>query len=217
MEVLKIPESEKNKHISYGLVTLKEGKMSSRKGNVILYEDLRDEAVKRVMEEIEKRNPSLARKTEVAKKIAFGAIKFSMLIFENTKPIIFDWDYVLDFEGKSGPYLQYTYARCCGILKENKSSNPDINMLTHESEKKLIKKIALFPEVVHDARKKYSPYIVANYLFELCQNFNNFYQMLPVLKVEEDLKNARLKLVESVMTVLKSGLNLLGIEAVERM
>jgi arginyl-tRNA synthetase len=216
-EILKLPGWDKNIHISYGLVTLKEGKMSSRYGTIILYEDLRDEMIKKISEETEKKNPDLKNKEEIARKIAFGAIKFSMLDIGNNKQIKFDWEQALDIEGRSGPYLQYSVVRALSILEKAKIKNYDSSLLKEDIEIKLIKKLAQFPNLIKNAAGQYSPNILSNYLFELAQDFNSFYQSLPVLKVEENLKNARLKLVESTKTVLTTGLYLLGIPILEKM
>jgi len=219
LELLGVPEWEKAYHVSHGMVKLKEGKMSSRHGTVVLYEDVRDEAVKRVLKIIEEKNPELPNKEVAAKKIALGALKFAMLSVENSRDIVFDWERVLDFEGRSGPYLQYTYARACGILRD--ASLPkkfDAKLLADEAEVALMKKIAQFPNAVAAAAKDYSPHIIANYDIELAQAFNTFYNKLSVLKAETPaLKNARLKLVDAARTVLKSGLQLLGIDVLERM
>lgn len=219
-ELLGLAEREKCYHVCYGIVKLKEGKMSSRHGTVVLYEDLRDEAIKRVLKIIEEKNPKLVDKEVVAKKIALGALKFAMLSVEYARDIVFDWERVLDFEGRSGPYLQYAYARTCGILREAKQlpKKYDASLLADGAEMALLKKIAQFPNAAAGAAKDYSPHIIANYNIELAQAFNTFYNKLSVLKAETiELKNTRLKLVEAARTVLKSGLQLLGIEPLERM
>lgn len=215
MELFKIPGWEKNVHVSFGLVILKEGKMSSRYGTIILYEDLRNEMIKKVSEIL--KDSEIKDKENIIKKIAFAAIKFPMLDIENKKTITFDWEQALDFEGKSGPYLQYTYVRALNILKKAKIKKYDASLLKEDMEIKLIKKLACFPNIIKNAANQYSPNILANYLFELAQDFNSFYQSLPVLKAEEKLKNARLKLVDAVKTVLSNGLYLLGIAVLEKM
>jgi len=220
-DILGLYPEEKSIHISYGLVNLKEGKMASRLGNVILYEDLRDEAIERVTKEIEKRNANLKNKKEVAWKVGMGAIKFSMLHTENRSETKFDWDEVLNFEGRSGPYLQYSYVRAVNILGKNKSSKrkakTDYSLLKEDVEIRMIKHIAEFPHVVNDAAEKYEPYMIANYLFDFCQDFNSFYNSLPVLKAEAEIREARLALVDAVRMVLKIGMNLLGMDAPEEM
>jgi arginyl-tRNA synthetase len=208
---------EKSKHIPNGMVTLKEGKMASRLGNVIMYETLRDIMVGKVLEEIGKKNPELENKEETAKKIALGAIMFQMLDMEDKKIIKFDWEEALDIQGRSGPYLQYSLARALNILRKERADKYDASLLREEVELKLLKNMARFPEIVKNATDNYSPNAIANYIFVLAQDFNSFYQTLQVLKTEENLKNARLKLVEAFTIVLKSGMYLLNIPFIEKM
>ena len=215
MEIFKIPGWEKNVHVSYGLVVLKDGKMSSRHGTVILYEDLRDEMFKRVREKL--KDSDIENKEEIVRKVAFGAIKFPMLNIESKKTIKFDWEQALDFEGKSGPYLQYSYVRALNILNKAGINDYNTSLLKEDIETMLIKKIANFPNIVKESSEQYAPNIISNYLFELSQDFNSFYHDFPVLKAETELRNARLKLVESVKTVLERGLYLLGIDVLEKM
>ena len=215
MEIFNIPGWENNVHVSFGLVVLKEGKMSSRYGTVILYEDLRDEMINKVKEIL--KDSEMKNDNDIIRKVAFSAMKFPMLNIDSKKTITFDWDQALDFEGKSGPYLQYSYVRAVNILNKAKTKKYDTSLLKEDIEIRLIKKISQFPNIIKQSAKNYAPNFLSNYLFELAQDFNNFYQVLPVLKAEENLKNARLKLVESVKTVLKSGLYLLSIPILEKM
>jgi len=215
MEIFKIPGWEKNVHVSFGLVTLKEGKMSSRFGTVILYEDLRDEMINKVSELL--KDAEMKNKEEIIRKVASAATKFPMLNIDSKKTIKFDWEQALDFEGKSGPYLQYSYVRAFNILNKAKIKKYDASLLKEEIEIKLIKKIAAFPYIIKQSADQYSPNILSNYLFELAQDFNSFYHASPVLKAEEGLKNARLKLVETVKFVLGTGLELLSIPVLEKM
>jgi arginyl-tRNA synthetase len=215
MELFNISGWDKNVHISYGLVILKEGKMSSRYGTVILYEDLRDEMINKVREIL--KDSDIKNKEDIIRKVAFAAIKFPMLNIDSKKTIKFDWEQALDFEGKSGPYLQYSYVRAFNILNKAKIKKYDASLLKEEIEIKLIKKIAGFPYIIKQSADQYSPNTLSNYLFELAQDFNSFYHASPVLKAEEQLKNARLKLVEAVKIVLGTGMELLGIPVLEKM
>ena len=209
---LNLYPEKKSIHVSYGEVMLTEGKMSSRKGNIIVYADLKNEMKKSIKKQFKVKNDKLAE------DIAFGAIKFYMLIFDNKKKITFDWDQALDVEGKSGPYLQYTYARASSISKKVRTAGKsDLSLLNTEAEFELIKKMALFPQAVEKSAKDYDPSTLANYLFELAQKFNSFYNSSPVLKSEKDLRNARLVLVKKTMIVLETGLNLLGIKPLKKM
>ena len=205
-------------HLSHGLVTLKEGKMSSRLGNVVLYEDLRDEMVKMALDQIEQKNPDLKNKKNIAKKVAFAAIKFQMLGIENHKLIKFDWDQALDINGRSGPYLQYAVVRAKKVLdKENPPIKFDSSLLKEKIEIDVLKTLGEFPESVKKSADYYSPYILCNYLFDLAKKFNSFYQSVQVLKSEDKHKYARLALVKAVSIVLENGLDLLGIEVPDEM
>lgn len=198
--------------VHYSFVLLKDaGKMSTRSGEVVLLEEFIKEAVKKASKLIKE------KKTRGdARKVAIGAIKYAMLRNENNKNITFDWEQSLSFEGDSGPYLQYSYARASSILKKAKKKRgkiiiPDL----HEKEIKLIKKILNFKKALEDAYRQLSPHLIANYSFELAQIFNEFYHACPVLKSKQEA--FRLKLVEAFRIVLKQSLFLLGIEVMEEM
>ena len=216
-DILGLYPLDRSKHVSHGLVTLKEGKMASRLGNVISYEDLRDMMVKKVLEEMETKNPDADDMEETARKIALGAIMFQMLDVENNKLIRFDWEQALDIQGRSGPYLQYSLVRALNIIRKERAGNYDASLLKDGMEMNLIKKIAKYPGIVKNAAENYAPNIIANYIFEMAQEFNSFYQNIQVLKAEEEMKKARLKLVEAFATVLESGMYLLNIPRVEKM
>src|SRR6056297_2545740 len=203
-------------HLSYDFVKLPGGMMSSRSGNVITYTELKEEVVKRAKKEIEQRHPDWAGEKIIsqAQIIGLGAIKFEMLKVNSQNIITFDIDKSLSFEGFTSAYIQYTFARINSIIKksgEEKSSyNPE--KLTEEKEQDLIFKLALYPEIVEKAGKKYDPSEIAKYLFELAQKFNDYYHSVPVLKAEEETKTARLKLLQATQTIIKKGLALLAIE-----
>jgi arginyl-tRNA synthetase len=219
-DVLGIYPEAKSHHVSHGLVMLKEGKMASRLGNVITYEDLRDETIKQVLEKIQEKNPELEKKGEVAKKVALGAIKFEMIAIENTRPIKFDWEQALNFEARSGPYLQYTSTRANSILKKagKEVKRFDAKYLNERPEIGLLKLLVRYPQVLERAAKDHAPNEVANYLLELGDMFNSFYQNVPVIKAKtNEEKSARLRLVWAVKQVMDDGLNLLGIETLAAM
>jgi arginyl-tRNA synthetase len=198
--------------VHYSFVLLKDvGKMSKRRGEVVLLEEFLKEATDKAKEETKK------RKTKGdPRKIAVGAVKYSMLRNENNKNIMFDWEQALNFEGDSGPYLQYSYARASSILKKAKQKKGKINVdKINEAEAKLIKKILAFPSTVESAEKHLSPSLIANYSFELAQIFNEFYHACPVIKSENE--SLRLRLVDSFRTTLKNALYLLGIEVMSEM
>ncbi|MBN2101594.1 MAG: arginine--tRNA ligase [Candidatus Aenigmarchaeota archaeon] len=217
-ELAGFSKPDDNIHISYGLVTLKEGKMASRLGNVIVYEDLKNEMIKRAKEEIEKRNPDLENKDEIARIVAFGAMKFTMLNIDNVKPIKFDWDEALDMQGRTGPYIQYTHARICSLLRKAEAGGTiDASLLKDEKEISLLRHLSKFGQIVEDAGRELKPLIITNYVYELASKFNEFYQFVPVIKADEDVKKARIGLIEAVKQVLGNGMWILGIEGPEEM
>lgn len=210
----------KNKqyHLAYEWVKLKEGKMSSRTGNVIQAEWLIDKAKKKILTTY-KCDP------ETAEIIAIAAVKYSFLKNSVYSQIAFDFDESISLEGNSGPYLLYTYVRTQSVLKKTK-----VNMTTfarsHQSgnshkinkeERELLRSLNLFNETVYNAAKNLAPNLIANYLFDLAQKYNLFYQKHKILEAEENIRNFRLLLTESTGHVLKKGLYLLGIKTVERM
>ena len=225
---LVLPKS-KNKeiHVPYGWVRLKEGKMSSRLGNVILGEWLLDEIKKEIKAIVEK-NKKLPNKEKTSEKITLAAVKYSILKNGLTKDIAFDINESISLNGNSGPYLQYTYARINSILKKSKIKNQkpktqiknikiNYSALNEKKESELINKLARYPEAVELAGKNYDPSEIAKYLFELAQMFNEYYHSVPVLKAKKEIRAARLALISSINQVIANGLNLLGIEVVGEM
>ena len=204
--------------IHYSFVLLEEGKMSTRKGNLVLLEDFMEEALKKARVEIGKRHEKVNEKA--AKAIGYGAIKYAILKVSPEKNVMFSWHQALNFEGESGPYIQYAYARICSILrKHNKTIDVKIksSLLDKKEETELIKRISEFPDIVNKMTDSLKPSIIANYLYGLAQRFNEFYHSCPILKEKDDLRKARLLLVSSVKQVLDNGLGLLGIETLEKM
>ncbi|NIM47565.1 MAG: arginine--tRNA ligase [Candidatus Aenigmarchaeota archaeon] len=216
---LKILGYEPPKVTHYSFVLLPTGKMSTRKGELVLLRDFIKEVYEKALKEIEKRYPKLSKdeKEKRAKKVAVGAVRYSVVKVSPEKNVIFVWDEVLKFDGNTGPYLQYTYARANSILKKAKIKHFDSKYLKDEKEKEILKLLSRYPQILEKVLKELKPHYVANYLYELSDAFNRFYQTLPVLNSEENLKNARLKLVDAVKTVLETGLKLLGIPILEKM
>ncbi len=212
LEFVKKEWSKKNYHLSYGLVNLKTGKMSSREGSLVTYDELIEKLRSHALKE-SKKATNLKRIAEI---VAIGALKYDMLKMSENKNILFDWKDALDLQGNSAPYLQYTHARAKSILrKANFRPKVKGDELLLEKEKTLVKEISSFPKVVSDAAENGRPHTLANYLYKLCNEFNEYYQTIPVLKSKQ--KSSRLALVKAVSIVLKNGLKLLGIEAPEKM
>jgi arginyl-tRNA synthetase len=220
-ELIGSPGAGKSYHLVYELVNLKTGKMSSRLGSVVLYTQLRDKILGKILKEIEERNPKLSKKEKkiLAEKIAVGALKYGMLSISCDKLLIFDWEKALMLEGNTGPYLQYAHTRCNGILNKVKKWEENVvneNLTTEE--KKLVKKLSDFPTVVEQALRDFRPHYLCNYAYELATIFSEFYHLCPVLKAEKkQLKNFRLSLVKATKITLKNCLSLLGIETPEKM
>ena len=209
-------QKDQQYHLVYGWVRLKDGKMSSRTGNVVLGEWLLDEAKTRIKKEFADMDE------ETAEKIAVGAVKYSMLKFSTASDISFSFDESISLEGNSGPYIQYTFARTQSVLGKLKvkSQNAKLQFKSQNSkleteELSLLRTIHHFPGVVESAAENFAPNLLCNYLFDLAQKFNLFYQKHPILK--GDNKEFRLALTTAVGQVLKNGLHLLGIAAPDRM
>ncbi|HUS60506.1 MAG TPA: arginine--tRNA ligase [Nevskiaceae bacterium] len=206
--------ANKEFHLVYGWVRLKAGKMASRIGQVVLAEWLLDEVKKRLTK-------AYKMNQKVAEEVTVGAVKYSLLKFNPSSEMVFDIDESINLEGDSGPYLQYTYARCQSVLKKaEKEAKGElaIKMELNEEEAALLRTIYKFPEVVIEAGDNYAPNLMTNFLFDLAQKYNLFYNRHRIIQAEsEQLVDFRLALTAVVAQVIKNGLYLLGIEAPERM
>jgi len=216
--------SQEKIHLEYDFVKLPSGMMSSRSGNSVKYADLRDRMIEKASEETRKRHEDWSEeKIEItAKTIALGAMKFEMLKIGSDQVITFDIKKALDFRGYTAAYLQYTYARACGIIEKSKISQSEIKNLKFSSfadkkEHSLILKLAKYPEIIVRAGERYDPSEIAKYLFELAQSFNDYYHSVNILKSEKNLRLARLGLVKNVNQVISNGLKLLGINSITEM
>jgi len=210
-------------HVLYELVILPWAKLSARRGRYITLDEIFEEARGKAYIEVSKRWPNIPEEEKVrrAEAIAIGAIKYALLYSDPEKVITFDWSRVLSFEENAGPFLQYAYARATSILEKagfNLPSEADFFLLTSKEEKELIWHLSLFPEIVIKAAMEMKPSILAEYTNNLAKTFNIFYERCPVLAAEkEELKNARLLLVEAFRIVMRNALNLLGIPVLEKM
>lgn len=215
LELMKFPKAKDYNFQTFGMVRFPEGKMSSRTGKNILYSEFFEEVKTIALKGLKDRGTLAKNIEDRAEKIAIAAIKYSMLKQDSRKSIIFDPSEAISFEGDTGPYLLYSYARASSISRKVKSKKSIKILDLKEQEINLLKKINLFPETVHKAYTDLAPNIIANYSFELCKLFNEFYHECPVRGSLEE--GFRLKLVESFRLTLKKSLELLGIDVLEEM
>lgn len=208
-------------HIPYGLVSLEGAKLSTRSGNVIYAEDILLEAISKIKEIIEEKNPDIPDKEETAKKIGVGAVIFNDLYNQRIKDVSFKWEKLLNFDGETGPYVQYTYARCSSILRKVTDFVPggaiDYSLLTDMESMDLLKEIFRFPRVVYDASEKYEPSVVARFAVDVAQSFNKFYNANRINVEDKALRDARMTLVYLTRKTIRDALLLLGIECPEQM
>jgi arginyl-tRNA synthetase len=209
-------------HVPYGLVSLKGEKLSTRKGNIIYAEDMLNEAIERAKHSIHTKKLDLLDKDdEVAKKVGVGAVIFHDLFNQKIKNVEFSWDEVLSFDGTTGPYIQYTYARAKSILKKNKDDivyeNVDFTVLEEEMSYNLIKALSGYEEAVEKAAKLYEPSVIARYLVAVTTSFNKFYHECPILQADKKTKKARLILVDLTQHIILDACGLLGMTCPEEM
>lgn len=207
-------------HVPFGMVSLEEGTLSTRKGRVVFLEDVLNTAIESTRKIIEERNPNLPNKDEVAKQVGIGAVVFQELFNQRIKDYTFSWERTLSFEGETGPYVQYTHARTNSLLeKGNYDINHEVSYkdLTKEEETNILRNLLQFPEVIIDAMEKNEPYFITRHILELAKLFNKYYNSTSIIVDDENLKQTRLSLVYAVKTVIKTGLSLLGIEAPNKM
>lgn len=220
---LDIPEKCQKglEHVQYGMVRLSTGKMSTREGNVVKVEDLLNESIDRVKKVIEEKNADMENKEEEAKKIGIGAVIFNNLCTTIIKDQVFDWDTVLNFNGETGPYIQYIYVRTKSVLeKAGYIPNIDeinVNVLQDKQSLNVIKILYKFGEILEAVVQKNEPSILARYLIDLAGSYSNFYNENKIIDEDKNVQNARVYLSKSVGTVLKTGASLLGIEMPNRM
>lgn len=209
-------------HLPFGRVTHEGKRIQTRKGTVVLLEDVLNGAIGRVMEIIDEKNPTLENKDEIATTVGVGAVIFNDLSNNRIKDISFSWDTAFSFEGETGPYVQYTHARACSVLRkadgeEISGTDFDGGELVDDVSNQVIRKLEQFQDVVLDACEKNEPSLLTRHVIDLAQAFNRFYHDHPVLTSEPEQRKARLMLVASVRQALEVGLTLLGIKAPEKM
>ena len=208
-------------HVPFGMVLLKTGKISTREGNIIKLEDLLNEAVERSKKVIESKNPNLENKDEVAHKVGIGAVIFNDLSNNRIKDEIFDWDIMLNFNGETGPYIQYMCVRTKSVLEKAgyipELKNVDLSKLDDENSKNLINILYNFNQTLVNVTEKEEPSILSRYLISLAKEYSSFYNNCHILNEDKNLQDARLYLTNMVKTVLEKGLNLLGIQVPDKM
>jgi len=208
-------------HVQYGMVRLTTGKMSTREGNVVKVEDLLKEAIDRVKKVIDEKNPEMENKEEEAKKIGIGAVIFNNLCTTIIKDQVFDWNTVLNFNGETGPYIQYVYVRTKSVMEkagiDPKFEDVDVNVLQDKYSLGVIKNLYRFEEVLETIIEKNDPSILARYLIDLAESYSNFYNENKIIDDNKDIQNARVYLSKAVGTVLKTGASLLGIDMPNKM
>ncbi|MFW6022434.1 MAG: arginine--tRNA ligase [Halanaerobiaceae bacterium] len=235
LELLNFDWAEDCIHVPFGMVSLKEGTMSTRKGRVVFLEGVLNKAVEKTKEIIAEKNPDLENKEQVAKDVGIGAIMFQELSHSRIKDYLFSWDTALSFEGETGPYVQYTHARANSVLEKagvetykdilDVSENIekilekglDYTLLTEDEAFNVIKLIYNMPDIIIKAMERNEPFLITRHITDLAQSFNKFYHEHPILVNDEKTKKSRLLLVYTTKKVIKIGLNLLGIKAPKKM
>lgn len=225
LELMGYPQAPKCYHLGYGFVSLPEGAMSARRGRVVLFKDVADEAYRRVLAVIAQKNPDLPMNVQqvVAQQVGLGALAYSMLSVDNSKDMIFDWDSALSFDGHTAPYIQYSHVRCNSILRKAQAEgiSPDepvvFDYAMEPTEIQLVDLIARLPDEVQRAAAEYRPLPIANLAYETARALNDFYNTCPVLKAEPNVRSARLRLVAAARQALANLLWLLVIKAPEAM
>lgn len=211
-------------HVWFGIMRFADGVFSTRKGNVIRLEELLDEGKRRAYEIVQEKNPSLpeGEKQHIAEVVGVGAIKYADLSQNRQSPIIFEWDKILSFEGNTAPYLQYSYARVQSILDKAKNLGKEatedvVLVLQDKYERSLANYMTIFPSSVLKAAETCKPNLIADYLYDLSKKLNSFYNNCPILNQEEEILKSRAYLAKQAGEVIKQGLNLLGIQTLDRM
>ena len=220
LELMGYPWAEDLVHVEFGWILFKEKVMSTRKGTIVLLEDVLNRSMDLALKIIQEKNPELEDKEKVAFDVGIGAVIFADLSTRRQKDVNFDWEEVLNFEGQSGPYIQYTHARLCSLIRKyGKPLDKDVDfkLLRTEEENLIAKKLLDYPRQIKFAAESYEPSIICSYLLDLCSTFNRFYQKERIITSDQASTQARVLLVKGIQTVVKNGLAILGIKAPERM
>ena len=207
-------------HVNFGMVSMEEGTLSTRHGNVVYLEDVLNASIEKTLEIIKEKSPDLEDKEAAARAVGVGAVVWGILYNSRIKDTSFSWKKMLNFDGETGPYAQYTHARCCSVLRKAggyDEADIDCTLLSGEAETALVKAIAAFPDTVKAAAEKYEPYLIARAAIEICSRFNKFYYDCRIMDDDMHIRNARLALTDAARICIKKALYLVGLEAPERM
>lgn len=218
IELMGYPWAKDLEHIAFGMVSLPDGAIKSRAGNVVFLEDVLNRAVEKSLQVITEKSPDLENKKEIAEQVGVGAVIFSVLYNNRIKDIVFNYDKVLNFDGETGPYVQYTHARCCSVLAKGEfGEEKDYSALDNEESVEVVKLLDTFPAAVREAADKREPCVLSRHIVELAKAYNKFYLAHRIINAPEGAKNVRLMLTSAVCQVIKNGLTLLGMGAPEKM
>ncbi len=220
IELMGYPWAKDLVHVPFGMVSFEGTTLSTRKGHVVYLDELLTRACDKALDIINEKNPNLEGKEEIAKQVGIGAVIFYDLFSNRIKDVDFWWDRALNFEGETGPYVQYAHTRCCSVLAKAGAPDKqkaDFSALCDSAAEDLIAKLEIFPQIVDDAAEKYEPSVITRYAAALAQCYNRFYFEDRIIGEEEGVFHARLLLTKCTRDTLKTALSLLGIEAPEKM
>ncbi len=207
-------------HVAFGMISYEGQALATRKGHVVFLEDLLNSAIEKARAIIEEKSPDLENKDEVARQVGIGAVVYADLQNNRIKDIDFSWERALSFDGETGPYVQYTHARCCSALRKAEglpAAQPDYGALGDDFAQELLRQLSRFPETVREAANRYEPSIITRAVTELCKAYNKFYYENRILDEDAGVREARVRLTRAVKDTVKTGLYLIGMEAPERM